>query len=234
MRQQTNSRKRTARLGLLYLMLGFTSALYPQPLPAQENTVSESHAAIVGGSVRVNASSNGAVGDVRVPAVPQKQSSQACPQAASFQQEEIMDNREVQIASLALFFVTGSLARERSMWVTFKNGQFGFVRWPSSAATNADTWRGPLPECTAANVHTHPMGASEEPAFIDHELADGHQLPSVRLPVYVLHRNGIWKAVPGNPRAVQVRDINWIREFGAQQGKLKNHPHSTPSTAGRK
>jgi len=33
------------------------------------------------------------------------------------------------------------------------------------------------------------------------------------MPVYVLHKNGIWKAVPGIKEPVQVRDYHWVDEF---------------------
>lgn len=134
-----------------------------------------------------------------------------------------MDTREVQIASYKLFLAShcGSDQIERAMWVTFRDGEFGFVRWPSSGKTNTEFWKGPLPECTVANIHTHPTKRPERPSFTDHELADGHQLPSIRLPVYVLHSNGIWKAVPGSSRPVNIRESNWVREFLPQIARAK-------------
>ncbi len=148
---------------------------------------------------------------------------QACLGTASFSQEEIMDNREVQTAAYSLFEAShfGFINKETAMWVTFKDGRFGFVMWPFSGAINETIWHGPLPECTVANIHTHPNGRSEEPAFMDHELANGNQYHEFRFPVYVLHRRGIWKAVPGNSRAITIRKAGWVNEFAPHMAKVR-------------
>jgi hypothetical protein len=148
---------------------------------------------------------------------------QPCLRADSFSREEIMDSHKVQIAAYELFFASqvGYDQIERSMWVTYRNGEFGFVRWPRFGETNRSIWSGPMPECTVANVHTHATIMSEQPAPMDHGLADGNQVHGLRLPVYALHRNGIWKAVPGNSKAVEIRKSGWVREFAPQMAQLK-------------
>lgn len=215
MKDQTNVGSKIATLGLLSLIFAFNAALPPQSLPSDKSGLSESHSTTV----------------------PQEQPVRACLQAASFVLEEMMDNREVQNASYELFSEAkwGVDRVERTMWVTFRNGTFGFVRWPSSASTNTEVWRGPMPECTVAVIHTHPTNIPGEPSLMDHQLADGRQLTSVRLLVYVLHRKGIWKAEPGKPWPVVVRDFDWIDKFVSQRGeeKARNSVHRIRSSRGR-
>jgi hypothetical protein len=128
-----------------------------------------------------------------------------------------MDNHEVQVASYKLYEKQGFgfPDTERSMWVTYNDGKYGFVIWPWSAENAKETWKGPLPEGTIADIHVHPSNPryDPKPSPGDHNLADGKQRADVRLPVYVLHRSGIYEAVPGQREAVQVRDEHWLKEF---------------------
>jgi RHS repeat-associated protein len=130
---------------------------------------------------------------------------------------QLMDNREVQIASFNLYKLQGFgfPNTERSMWVTYKDGKYGFVIWPWSADTAKETWKGPVPEGTIADVHVHPSSShyDPKPSPNDHDLADGKQVKSLSVPVYVLHRTGIYEAVPGKKDAVQIRDDHWVKDF---------------------
>jgi hypothetical protein len=128
---------------------------------------------------------------------------------------EVMDNRQVQGQSYSLFQKSafGNAPTEHSMWVISRDGQYRFVVWPWSAEAGKETWRGPAPDGAAAIVHTHPSAKSERPSQGDHDLADGKQSRNITMPVYVLHKNGIWKAVPGIKEPVQVRDYHWVDEF---------------------
>ena len=131
---------------------------------------------------------------------------------------ELMDNRQVQTESYNLFKESGygNNPTEHSMWVTSKDGQYGFVPWPWSAESAKETWKGPAPEGSVAVVHTHPSAKSDRPSPGDHDLANGKQNSSIRMPVYVLHRNGIMKAVPGVNDPIRVRDYHWVHDFQPQ------------------
>jgi len=128
---------------------------------------------------------------------------------------DLMDNREVEVHAFRLFEASGfgNNPTEHSMWVTAKDGQYGFVVWPWSAESGKEVWKGPAPHDAVAVIHTHPSAKSERPSDKDHDLADGKQSSQIRVPVYVLHRNGIWKAVPGVKEPVQVRDHHWVNAF---------------------
>ena len=128
---------------------------------------------------------------------------------------ELMDNRDVEAQSYYLFQASGfgNNPTEHSMWVTSKDGKYRFVGWPWSAESGKESWKGPAPDGAVAIVHTHPSAKSERPSDKDHDLADGKQSSSIRMPVYVLHRNGIWKAVPGVKEPIRVRDSHWLNGF---------------------
>ncbi|MFP5208983.1 MAG: hypothetical protein ACLGRW_06810 [Acidobacteriota bacterium] len=168
-------------------------------------------------SAVANASSRAAQ-DVQNPAASPKKVELPCRSTTAFTGEEIMNRREVQVESYRLFQAALAHKRVVPMWVTYKNGEFGFVRWPSSTGKrDMEVWKGPLPECTVAIIHTHSAGASNEPCALEHELANGRQRPSFTGPVYVLHRKGITKIVPGSSQVVTVRGSDWLREFAPTQ-----------------
>jgi len=100
------------------------------------------------------------------------------------------------------------------MWVVSRDGEYSFVRWPWSAETNKEIWRGPPPDGAVAVVHTHPTATGEKPSSGDRDLATGKQANNIRMPVYVLHKNGIWKADPGGGKDIHMRDYRWVDEFG--------------------
>ena len=106
---------------------------------------------------------------------------------------ELMDNREMEAHSFSLFEASrfGGTSTEHSMWVISKDGKYSFVIWPWSAETGKEIWKGPIPDGAVAVIHTHPTNKSERPSDKDHDLADGKQFGDIRMPVYVLHRNGI-------------------------------------------
>jgi hypothetical protein len=128
---------------------------------------------------------------------------------------ELMDNRDVQSESYKLFGKSayGNAQTEHSMWVISKDGQYRFVPWPWSAQSAKEIWKGPAPPGSVAIIHTHPTATSERPSPGDYDLANGRQAKDIHMPVYVLHRNGIWKAVTGGKDAVRVRDYRWPDEF---------------------
>jgi hypothetical protein len=126
-----------------------------------------------------------------------------------------MDNRDVEIHAFRLFEASGfgSAPTERSMWVISKDGKYSFIVWPWSAEAGKERWKGSVPQGAVAVIHTHPTAKSERPSPGDHDLADGKQDSRIRMPVYVLHRNGIWKAVPSAKEPIQMRDYHWLKEF---------------------
>lgn len=147
------------------------------------------------------------------------QSAQECGYASALNQEELMNKREVQIASYELFRETRAFPKVNAMWVTYKNGEFGFIRWENAPEMNEASWDGPAPECAVAVVHTHPAGKAENLCYLDQKLAEGKQSSAINLPVYLLHRNLIIKAMPGCTKAVTVREHGWQKEFAPQRGE---------------
>ena len=131
---------------------------------------------------------------------------------------ELMDSSHVEAQSYRLFreAAFGNVPTEHSMWVISKDGRYEFIEWPWSAEAGKETWKGPAPSGAVAVIHTHPSSKSERPSPGDHDLANGKQASSIRMPVYVLHRNGIWKAAPGLKDPIQVRDYHWADKFKSQ------------------
>lgn len=169
-----------------------------------------------------NASSRAAQ-DVQSPPVSQKKVELPCSSTTAFTEEEIVNRREVQIESYRLSIAALAHKRVVPVWVTYKNGEFGFVRWPSSTGRrDMEVWKGPLPECTVAIIHTHSAEASHEPCALEHDLANGRQRPSFTGPVYVLHRKGITKIVPGSSEIVKVRGSDWMREFAPTRAETSS------------
>jgi len=132
---------------------------------------------------------------------------------------ELMDNPLVQGEAYNLFkdSMYGNDRREHSMWVISNDGQYSTVRWPWSAQTDKEEWKGDPPDGAVAIVHTHPTATSEQPSSSgpknDQDLAMGKQSSKIRMPVYVLHRNGVWKVDPGTGKNIHVRDYRWMDEF---------------------
>jgi hypothetical protein len=131
---------------------------------------------------------------------------------------ELMDNTQVQSEAYNLFkdAMYGNDRRERAMWVVAKDGKYSFVRWPWSAETNKETWKGPPPGGAVAVVHTHPTASAENTSDKDRDLARGKQDKDIRMPLYVLHKNGIRKFDPAgskDSKDIRVRDYRWVDEF---------------------
>jgi len=110
----------------------------------------------------------------------------------------------------------GNLRTERSMWVTQDSkGNYGSVDWPWSAEWGKETWHGPLPADTVADAHTHPNGMDPKPSTSGGNTGKGDQgtADMIGLPVYVVTRDAIWKAVPGGKDPVQVGGSGWTKQF---------------------
>lgn len=83
------------------------------------------------------------------------------------------------------------MQRERSMWITKKDGVRDCIRWPWTAQRRKETWTGPIPENVEAIMHIHPLGLDPKPSPGDQDTAD-----SVGKPNYACSREGIWRASP--------------------------------------
>jgi RHS repeat-associated protein len=129
--------------------------------------------------------------------------------AMIFEFQHAMDNRRVQEESYKLFRLAnfGHDEREHTMWLTW-DIEYGVVPWPWSAQNSKDTWSGPLPPGAVAVIHDHPTDRDQRPSQPDHDLAD-----RLRMPVFVLHQNGIWRADPGVKKDIPVRDYTWVNKF---------------------
>ena len=163
-------------------------------------------------------------------AVSAQQYEQLYPQATAISQEELMEQLEVQAASLQLFTKALLNPRAHAMWVTYKDGVYEFVEFPLSDSKNITTWRGVVPENAVAVIHTHPEGTDERPCPMDRSLAHGKQAAAVRLPVYSLHRDRIAKVIPGVSEEVTIRERGWVNEFQQADNQLKATNHGVAVT----
>ena len=86
-------------------------------------------------------------------------------------------------------------SKEVSAWIVYDetNDQMNCIYWPETTKENS-FWRGPIPENTVANIHSHPerrqRGVSPE---------DVIAATQTQLPFYALGSHGKWirKALPG-------------------------------------
>ncbi|MEW5980576.1 MAG: RHS repeat-associated core domain-containing protein, partial [Acidobacteriota bacterium] len=110
---------------------------------------------------------------------------------------------------------------ERATWITKQQGDYGTVPWPWSAEAGKESWKGPPPIGSVAIVHTHPDNRSPKPSTTGGVTRRGDQgtADAINLPVYVVTRNAIWKAVPGGKEPLQVVEGEWWKPF--QEAKLK-------------
>lgn len=100
---------------------------------------------------------------------------------------------------------------ERAMWVTKgEDGSFGFVQWPWTAKQGSEKFKGTAPEGRVAIAHTHPNVMSPLPSGGDHLAANTNK---GKVPVYTIHRKGIWKAVPNVKKPVNVLGSKWWKPF---------------------
>jgi RHS repeat-associated protein len=114
---------------------------------------------------------------------------------------------------------------ERSMWITEQNGELDFPQWPWSAESGKETWQGRRPSGSIAIAHTHPNALSPKPSTTGGNTGRGDQgtADAQGLPVYVVTREAIWKAVPNQKDPSQVAEGNWWKdsEKSEKKGDLK-------------
>ena len=115
----------------------------------------------------------------------------------------------------------GSNATERSEWIIKNGNNYGSVPWPWSAEVGKETWKGPLPVGTVAIAHTHPDKSSPKPSTTGGNTGRGDQgtADKIGLPVYVVTRNAIWKAVPNAKDPVQAKGKDWWKP--SEKAKVK-------------
>jgi hypothetical protein len=97
------------------------------------------------------------------------------------------------------------------------------VRWPWSAEELSESWgRGPIPDQAVGIVHTHPNRISPLPSTRA-QPSDRTTARDLRMPVYVLHRKGIWKIEPGARKPSKVEDARWReRIFGVRRTRTRS------------
>src|SRR6266478_4947825 len=145
-------------------------------------------------------------------------------QAGGPQSDKIIGNRGVLKRFYCLWQAGGygNLRTERSMWVTQDpKDNYGFVDWPWSATWGKESWKGPLPAGTVADAHIHPNAMNPKPSTSGGHTGRGDQgtADMMGLPVYVVTRDAIWKAVPGGKDPVQVAGSDWTKEFQKEHVK---------------
>jgi hypothetical protein len=138
---------------------------------------------------------------------------------------DMLHNRKIQVKLYELFEQAGfgraeADHTEHSSWIVSGSNQFDVVVWPYSAERNEADWKGPAPEGTEADAHSHPDDRSEKPSVADHNLASGltkdgkRSNRTFRGPVIVLSRKGIWLALPNQETPLQLYGgLGWTEEF---------------------
>jgi len=141
--------------------------------------------------------------------------------------EDITDNQDILDAMYCLWKAAsyGWSDRERSMWIAAENGNLSTIRWPWSAESGRETWRGPRPPGSVAIAHTHPNALSPKPSTTGGNTDRGDQgtADTQALPVYVVTRDAIWKAVPKQEEPSQVTGRDWWKDSREREkkGELK-------------
>jgi len=135
---------------------------------------------------------------------------------------ELMDNREVQAQTYRLFRNAdrANTPHGCSVWVTSQDGKYGFVPW-SRSETDKQVRQGGPPHEAVAVIRISQTLEDKQPSSREHDLVDGEQSKNMKMPLYVVRWNGIWKLVPGRREAIQVRDSHWLQEFACAK-----HPGS--------
>lgn len=137
--------------------------------------------------------------------------------------DEIVSNQKV-MESLYCLWVKGGYGlrpTERAAWITKEQDEYGSVPWPWSAEAGKESWKGPAPAGSVAIAHTHPDRMSPKPSTTGGITGRGDQgtADAIDLPVYVVTRNAVWKAVPDTKSPVQVVGANWWKSF--EKAKVK-------------
>jgi hypothetical protein len=104
----------------------------------------------------------------------------------------------------------GFAASERAAWIIDDgDGTYHLSWWPWSATVRQEAWRHrPVPGHAVGILHTHPNKVSPKPSMKDGP-SDQNTAKAMRMPVYVLHRRGIWKIEPGAKAPLRVEDRRW-------------------------
>lgn len=111
---------------------------------------------------------------------------------------------------------------EKAAWIVQKDdGKQEGVRWPWSAEAGQESWKGDRPKGYVAIAHTHPPTASPRPSTTGGNTGRGDQgtADTVKVPVYVITRNAIWKAVPGAKKPQAVVEGDWWKTFRKEKTK---------------
>jgi hypothetical protein len=103
---------------------------------------------------------------------------------------------------------------ERAAWILDEGGgTYRLWWWPWSAETRLAAWGGlPIPGRAVGILHTHPNQLSPKPSM-KAPPSDRHTSTSLRLPVYVLHRRGIWKIEPDARHPFRIADGRWHKSL---------------------
>ena len=93
---------------------------------------------------------------------------------------------------------------ERAAWIAQDStGRIEVIRWRRSFARNSESWKGPVPPNVIAQVHTHCVIADPRPSQGDARLAN-----RIKIPVYAISSNGIWKVGPDG-KTEKVAGTRW-------------------------
>ncbi len=109
---------------------------------------------------------------------------------------------------------SGAQPTERAGWILQDptTGQYGCKRWPWTAETARETWKGAWPANMIALAHTHPDNKPPQPSTGGKEVkGDDYAAKQINAPVYTITRQGIWKIDPSGT-ITQEADRHWWEE----------------------
>jgi hypothetical protein len=99
-------------------------------------------------------------------------------------------------------------ASERGAWLLYVDEATRCLEWPFNAAERMASPGGPPPPNSFAATHTHPEHTKFSPA--DHRFARTY-----RMPLYLIHRRGVWKYDPAADREVRILGSDWLQRVRA-------------------
>lgn len=123
----------------------------------------------------------------------------------------------------------GTICQERGAWILrHSDGGYSCKQVPSTSRCRRLTFSGDRPSNAVAFIHTHPNSA----AAISPD--DNQAARKIGLPMYTLHRSGLWKFDPASGRTTkELTALAWQQRISADRCSCSNRK-SPPLLLARK
>jgi hypothetical protein len=127
------------------------------------------------------------------------------PDAAIDRYDPVTDDADVLRCIYCLFQRSlGDIRRsERGAWVVLEHATRRCEAWPFTAQYKIARPSWPPPARTIAAVHTHPT----HPQFSSQDIRFARL---TKRPLYLLHRNGVWKYDPASKETTRLMNRRWL------------------------